>query len=221
MGVRAHHKRNPPVEIAAHRLFFTRRLAMEIDENRIDHLPERRLCHHAIDRGKRIIQRIHKQARHGIDHQNPRASGRIDNRRATTRRCGRIINRAKQSLLPLNKDQRLALIKSVVAQGHNIGARIEQIIADHFRDAETACGIFTVDHNAIKRPPPPEAREGVKYGVAAGSTDNIAKKEQAHEKNSSQITKPVLAWSGKSVMLKSVCAVTNPYSDALNRAASH
>ena len=53
--------------------------------------------------------------------------------------------------MPLDEDQRLALIPHMVAGGHHVGAGVEQLGQDLLGDAEPAGGVLAIDHHEIAR----------------------------------------------------------------------
>ena len=69
----------------------------------------------ALDRGERIVERVHEDASHGVDDEHARAVARLDQRGAAARRAGRKVDRAQQPRRALDEDQRLLLVPGVIA----------------------------------------------------------------------------------------------------------
>ena len=116
----------------------------------------------AVDRGERIVERVHEDAAHGIDDQHARAVFRLDQRRAAARRAGRIIDRPDQARRALDEDQRLLLVPGVIAKRDGVGAGIDQLAVDRLGDAEAAGGVLAIDHHEIELPVADRGREGAR-----------------------------------------------------------
>ena len=101
-----------------------------------------------IDAGERIVERVHEDAAHHVDDEDPAAVLGFDQVGAAARRARRVVGRADQPRLALDIDQRLALIERMVAERHRVGARIDQLLADRFGDAETARRVLADDDDA-------------------------------------------------------------------------
>ena len=99
---------------------------------------------------------------------------------AAARRALGIIERAQKARLPLDEDERLALVPGMVAERHAIGPVCEQLVADHFRDAEPAGGILAVDDDEIGPQACTDIRQMPLDGRAPGAADDIADKQKAH-----------------------------------------
>ena len=106
----------------------------------------------ALDRGERIVERVHEDAAHGVDDERARAVLGLDQRRAAARRAGRIVERADQPRRALDEDQRLALVPGVVAERDGVGAGVDHLVVDRLGDAEAAGGVLAVDHDEIELP---------------------------------------------------------------------
>ena len=106
----------------------------------------------ALDRGERIVERIHEDAAHGVDDERALAVLGVDQRRAAAGRAVRIIDRADQPRRSLDEHQRLALIPGMIAERDGVGAGIDQFVVDRFGDAEAAGGVLAVDHDEVELP---------------------------------------------------------------------
>ena len=134
----------------------------------------------ALDRGKRIVERIHEDAAHGVDDENARAVLGLDHRHAAARRSGRIVDRPDQFRRALDEHQRLFLIPGVIAERDRVGAGIEQFAIDRFGDAEAAGRILAIDHHQIELPVADQARQALIDDGAPAATDNVADEKDAH-----------------------------------------
>ena len=133
MGVRADHEAGAAVAEMAHRLLLAGRLAMHVDHDGVGGLAERAGGEFALDRRERIVERVHEDAAHGVDHQHALAVLGVDQRRAAARRAGGIVERADQARRALDEHQRLALIPGMIAERDRVGAGIDQLVVDRPR----------------------------------------------------------------------------------------
>ena len=141
-----------PVGEIAHRLLFACRFAVKIDNDRVRTGIERAGRQLALDCGKRVVERVHEDPAHGVDHQSPLAVLGVDQRRAAAGRALRKIERSNEARRALDEDQRFALIPRVVAERDRIRAGIDQLIVDDLGDAEAAGGVLAVDDDEIELP---------------------------------------------------------------------
>ena len=51
--------------------------------------------------------------------------------------------------MPLDEDQRLALVPHMIAGGHDVGAGVEQLGQDLLGYAEAAGSVLAIDHDEI------------------------------------------------------------------------
>src|SRR6478672_6841117 len=107
-------------------------------------------------------------------------TGAFIQKRATPRCARRVIGGPQKSRLALDENQRLALIKGMIAERHTIGAGIYEIVTDRLGDAETAGGILAVDDDEMQRPVAAKPRQMFEHACAAGATDNITNEEKTH-----------------------------------------
>ena len=141
----------------------------------------------ALDRGERIVERIHEDAAHGVDDEHARAVLRLDQRRAAARRAGRIIDRPDQARRALDEDQRLLLVPGVIAERDRVGAGVDEFAIDRLGDAEAAGGVLAIDHDEIELPVANEARQALVDDGPPAAADDIADEENAHRSTASQI----------------------------------
>src|SRR6516165_1837862 len=92
----------------------------------------------ALNSGKRIFERVHEDAGHGVDDQRTRAALCFDQCRTASRSTRRIIDRADQPRRPFDENQRLLLIPGVVAESDRVDPAIDEFTIDRLSDAEAA-----------------------------------------------------------------------------------
>ena len=134
----------------------------------------------ALDRGERIVERVHEDAAHGVDHQRALAVLGVDQSGAAAGRAFGIIDRADQARRALDEHQRLALVPGVIAERDGVGAGIDQFVVDRFGDAEAAGGVLAVDDDEIELPFGDQAGQPLDDDCAPGAADHVADEENAH-----------------------------------------
>ena len=180
MGVGADHEARAAVAEMAHRLLLARRLAMDVDHDRVGRALQRTGGQLALGRRERIVERIHEHAAHQVDHQHARAVLRLDHHHAAPRRAGRIVVRADQPRRALDEHQRLALVPRMIAAGDDVGAGIDHLVVDRLGDAEAAGRVLAVDDDAIELPVAPQAGQPLGHGRAPGPPHHIADEKKTH-----------------------------------------
>ena len=134
----------------------------------------------ALDRGERIVERLHEDAAHGVDDERARAVLGVDHGGAAARRAGRIVDRADEPRRALDEHQRLALVPGVIAERDGVGAGIDEIVVDRLGDAEAAGGVLAVDHDEVELPFGDQLRHPVEQDVAPAAADDVADEENSH-----------------------------------------
>ena len=137
-----------------------------------------------LDRGERVVERVHEHPPHHVDDEHTRAVAGVDQRGATARRAGRKVDRPQQPRLALDEDQRLLLIPRVVADGHDVGAGIEEFLVDRLGDAEAAGSVLAIDRDEIEPPVAHEAGQALDQGLSSAAADDVADEENAHASGS-------------------------------------
>ena len=180
MGVGADHQAGAAVAVEAHRLLLARRLAVHVDDDGVGHALERAGGKLALDRRERVVERVHEDAAHGVDHQHARAVARLDQRRAAAGRAGREVDRAQQPRRALDEDQRLLLVPGMVAAGDHVGAGIDELLVDRLGDAEAAGRVLAVDGDEIELPFGDELRQPLEQDRAPAAAHDVADEQNAH-----------------------------------------
>ena len=78
MGVGADNKARAPIDEMSHRLLLARGLGVQVDDDRVGAGFERAGGNLALDRCERVVERVHEDAAHGVDHEHARAVLRLD-----------------------------------------------------------------------------------------------------------------------------------------------
>ena len=180
MGVGADHEARAAVGEIAHRLLLAGRLGMHVDDDGVGVAAERAGGEFALDRGERIVERVHEDAAHGVDHQHARAVLGLDHGGAAPGRAGRIVERTDQPRRALDEHQRLALVPGMVAERDGVGAGVEEILIDRLGDAEAAGGILAVDDDEIELPVGDQAGQALQHDRPAAAPHHVADKQNSH-----------------------------------------
>ena len=151
--------------------------------DRIGHLAQGTGLELPVDSGEGIVERVHVEAAHDVDHENPVARARVDEVRAPSRSAGRVVHRAQQPRLAFDEDEGLALVPGMVAEGDGVGAGRQDLVADRLGDAEAAGGVLAVDDDAVELPAVAKAGQALDHRVAAGPPDDVAEEEKTHDKS--------------------------------------
>ncbi len=102
----------------------------------------------------------------------------------------RHVERAHETRLATDENERLLLVEGVIAERHRVGSGIDQLGADRLRDAEAAGRILAVDGNEIQPVALDEAGQVLQHHRPARPADDIAEEEEAHGGRLSQLFRP-------------------------------
>src|ERR1041384_7545989 len=171
-------------------LLFARRLGVEVADGDVATLAERTDGKLALDGGKRIIELLHEDAAHGIDDQDARAVLRGQQRRALSRRAGRIVQGPDQFRRALYENQRLALVPSMIAERDDVGAGVADLVIDRLGNAEAAGGVLAVDRDEVEPPALAQPRQAADHHLASGPADDVAEEEKAHQRLPAEKARP-------------------------------
>ena len=169
-----------PSTKCAMRLFFARRLGVNVEDDGVGGEAERTGGQFLLDGGERIVERVHEDAAHDIHHQHALALGRLIQPGAAPRRARRIIERPQHMRRPLDEHQGLALVEGVVAERDAIDPGVEEFLRDGLGDAETAGGVLAIGDDEIERQIPPQDGDMFGDGGAAGAADDVADEQKTH-----------------------------------------
>src|SRR6266545_1920938 len=105
MGMGADHEARAAIAEVTHRLLLAGRLAMDVDHDRVGVAPERAGGELALDRGERIVERVHEDAAHDVDHEHTRAVPGLDQGYAAPGRSGGEVDRTQEFWGALDEHQ--------------------------------------------------------------------------------------------------------------------
>ena len=178
MGMGADDQARLAVDEMAERPFLARRFGVEVDDRGVARLAERASAKLALDGGERIVERVHEDAAHHVDDEEPRARPALDQRRAPSRRARGEIDRADQARLALDEHERLALIEGVIAERHRVDAGGEEVLENRFGEAEAARGVLAVDDDEIELPAVAQKGNLLEERGAPGPPDDVADEQE-------------------------------------------
>ena len=183
MRVRADDGRRAPVDEIAERLLLARRLGVEVDDDRVGPVLQPARADLGVDRAERAVELGHEDAAHGVDDQHLGAGRGLEHGGAAPRRAFGIVDGTDEPLVALDENERLLLIEGVVAQRDDVGAGLQQIHEDRFRDAEAARRVLAVDDDEVEGEAPAQAGQRVDDRLAARSADDVAEKQKTHSRS--------------------------------------
>ena len=178
MGVGADDEAGAAVAEEADALFLARRLAVEVDHDRVCRLAERTGIEFAVEHREGIVERRHEDAADGVDNKRALAVLGINQRSATARRAPWVVRGADQLRRALDEHQRLALIPGVIAERDGIRSRVEEFLIDRLGDAKAAGGILAIDDDEVEGPVSDHAGQIFSDRGAPCPADHVT-----HEKN--------------------------------------
>ena len=169
VGVGADHQGGAAVEMMGERLFLARRLGVDVDHDGVGDL---RRAGRPRARGRpprRVVERVHEQAAHDVDHQDARAARgyRSGSRRAPACRADSWPGRSRRGCRSMNTSVSRwsqAWLPSVMASA----PAARGFVADALGDAEAAGGVLAVDHHAIEAPALAQGRQALGMAVRPG-----------------------------------------------------
>ena len=180
MGMGANNKGGASVDMMADRLLLARRLGVEINDDNIGLLAQWAGCQFPVNRGERIVKRIHEDPSQRVNHQNADTVPGCEQAGATPRRAGGIIERPQEPLLAIGKDKSIALVEGMIAGGNHVRAAADDGIEDFFRYAETTGGVLAVHDDKIEPIIGDQGRQFFDDCTATAAANEIAQKQKTH-----------------------------------------
>ena len=200
MRMRADDERGAAVDKVRHGHFFAGGLGVHVDHGRVAGDTERTGAKLPFDRREGVVERVHEHAALHIDHENLLASRRRVNIRSASRRARRVVHGPQQTGLPLDENQRLALVEGVIAERHAIRAGLQKFVADGLGDAKAAGGVLAIDDDEIQLPELAQPRQPRQQGGTAGAADHIADEQQT-ERGGCRIVHGIFRGGGRPMPL--------------------
>jgi hypothetical protein len=159
--------------------------AWNVDHDRVGLLAERAGGEFAVDGRERIVERIHEDAAHDIDDKHPaplRATTRLAPRPGVP---GGKVGGPDQARLPLDEDERLALVPDMIAERDDVGACVDEVLADLLGDAEAAGGVLAVDDDEVEAQVADQRRQVLGDRRSPGPSHHVAHEQKPHRPASS------------------------------------
>jgi len=153
---------------------------MDIDDHSIGRLAHRTSAELVLHGRKRIIERIHENAAHDIDHQHLMAGTGLIKPSPFARYAGGIVARTQNAVLVIDEGQNLALISPMVAGGDAIDPGAKKLIGHRPSQAEAARGIFGIGDDEIGFQDVFQAGELGRNHVPARPPDDVANEQKSH-----------------------------------------
>src|SRR5262249_9631875 len=124
--------------------------------------------------------RIHEEAAHHIDYEDPAPVRRRVEAGAAPRRPGREIDRPQQLRMAIDEADGFPLVPDVVAGADHVDAGGIEVLADLLGDAEAGGGVLAVDDDEVEPQLAAQPRHMLDDHVAARPADDIPTKKYAH-----------------------------------------
>src|SRR5579883_1729013 len=168
------------IEIHRDGLFFGRCLGVKIYENRIGCLFQRAGADFLFNGWKRIVERLHEDTAHSINHEHVRSVAGAEYAGASSWRAGRIVQWPKKPVLAADKDQGLALVPNMISCCDHVGARVGKLDKNLLCDPEAAGGVFAIDNDEVGAKALTQRWQPLAYGTSARSPHDIANEKNPH-----------------------------------------
>ncbi len=154
---------------------------MKIEDHRVRLLAQRTGFQLALAGDERIVEfGMHEDAAHDVGDEHARAVLRDEEIGAAAGRADRIVGRPQELVVPAGEGHGLLLVPDVIARRHHVGAGIDRLEKNLFRDAETAGGVLPVDDDEIQLEVADEPRQALPDGRPPGLAHHVAQKEKTH-----------------------------------------
>jgi hypothetical protein len=181
MGMRADDDTGAAIDEMAEALLLARRLGMEIEDDRIRLLAERAGGEDRLARREGIVELgMHEDATHDVGDEHAGAVAGYEEVGAAARRAGRIVCGAQELVMPAGKTDCFLLVPHMVARRHHVGAGIDRLEKNVFRDAETAGRVLPVDDDEVQLEVADQSRQALPDGRPSGLAHHVAQKEKTH-----------------------------------------
>src|SRR5690606_1905122 len=133
-----------------------------------------------LEGGEGVVQRIHEQPPHQVQHHDPAAARRLIDADPAARRSRRIVLRPEQPRIAVDEADSLALVPHVVAGGDDIDAGGVELRADFLGDAEAGSRVLAVDDDEIEGELAAQPRQMLEHHLAAGPPHQITTEQHPH-----------------------------------------
>ena len=147
MRVRAEYGGNAAIEIASHRLFLRRGLAVNVDNDHFDRVAD--LLQLAIGGVKRVVARRHEYVAHELHHRHVGAAGGLTNHFSLARIASRVIRRPDHVIVVIVVIDELFFVPDVIAGRVRVNRQLRQLLHNRFGHPEAAGGVLDVDDREV------------------------------------------------------------------------
>src|SRR3546814_221046 len=133
------------------------------------------------DAGEGVVEVLHEQRAHDIQHQHLLAAPGLEHAAAAPGRAGRKVVRAQQARLAGDVGHHLALVPAMVAAGDDVGPGFEKLAADLVGDTEAGGRVLAVHDDEVEAEALAQPREMRRNSIAARPADHIPAELNSHE----------------------------------------
>ena len=130
---------------------------------------------------ERIVERVHEQAAHQIDHQNAAAFVEHVEAPAGARGSLREIGRPQYPPIAWDVGDQLALVPDVIAGGQDVGPGVVKLAGEALGQAERRRRVLGIDDREIDPEVAPQPGKMRLDRVAPGASDHIAAEEDVQD----------------------------------------
>jgi hypothetical protein len=136
---------------------------------------------HALDLAERILEgALHEDLSQHLGHQHLAPLRRREDAVPAARRALGEVDGPDHPGLGLDELEHVLLVEGMIAQGHHVGARLEDELRVIARQPRPVRGILAVDHDEIEPPVPAQPGKGLCHGGAPGAAHDVSEEEYAH-----------------------------------------
>src|SRR5690606_9572006 len=156
-------------DVVQHHLLLAGRFGVELDERRH---PGGDALERFVDGAERIVERVHEDAPHHLDHRQTTGSAGVEDVRTESGRARRVVGWTQEPRRLLHHLECLGLIETVVAKRDDIGAGIAEVLEVLAGEAEAARGVLAVDYRQVVGRS--FTLQVGRRGTQAGGTEDVA-----------------------------------------------
>ena len=149
---------------------------MEVEEDDGRHAA--RLLHESVDDLPRRDRRVEEELSEEVEHRDPHAVPRLDDRHPAARRQCALVCGADDALARGEVAGNPAAAVRVVAERHDVCAGGEELVGELRRDPYSVGNVLAVDDREVGVVALAERRQFLLHGAAAGGADDVCEKEE-------------------------------------------
>ena len=133
-----------------------------------------------------VVQGVHEQAAHDVDHQGAAAVPELRDVGAAAGGAGREVGRADDPRLGFEEGDDLPPVPGMVAEGDHVGAGLQEGPGHVGGEAEAVGGVLAVHHHEVEPEAIAQSGQGGGQRVAAGAADDVAQEKQSQAGSSAE-----------------------------------